>query len=348
MITILAEDGITVGSSMYFVATDMPVLYKIDCRTKEIVCAGIMYNESISLKQASRKIVKWGEELVIVPYNASHIYFYNTITGEMSAIDYPGWDEYNYMYIEAFAYDDKVIMIGAFAKNIIELNMLTKEIVIRNNYFEIINNPEDLFCRSGYVVHNNYLFIGLAVSNSVLKINLKTWEDSVLEIGDGDNRFSGIAYDGNNFWLTARRGKKVIKWAGNSEYEVINLPFDVSEEKCNFGGVYYYDNRIWIHGFEGGYSAIIDPKSELFIDYNERRYRFFRNVDNECIIRQDWDGVVYLCTNNNEMRYDFEISKEMLMKIKMMFDKKSIFGKNNIANENDIFGIDEFVEMISK
>ncbi len=347
-VKVFAEDAVIVDEYIYLVSKKMPVLYRMDINTGEVSCAGILYNESISMKQASRKIVHWKNKLIIVPYNASNIYIYNLQTGEISDVGFSNWTEYGYMYVEAFAYDDKIIMIGAFAKNIIELDLTNRKITVRNSCFEEFETPKDMFCRSGYVVKDDNLYVALAVSNMVLKLNLKTWNHSVINVGNDNNRFSGIAYDGNQFWLASRRGKDIFIWDGSRKFELLELPFEVPERKCDFGGVYYYDNHIWLHGFEAGYSAVIDPVKRRVDDFNDCRYAFFRNVGDEYIIGQDWNGMVHVFKDGEKREYDVGIDENILMEIKLLFEPIRVFGRNRIIVENSIIGISELIEMIKK
>ena len=349
MTKLFTDDAITADGKIYFVAKDMPVLYSMETETGEIACAGILPGENIAQKQPTRKIVRWKDRLVIVPYNACRIYIYDLGTGEILVADYPNGHEYGYMYAEAFAYEDKIIMIGAFAANIIELDMNTLDVTVRNTCFEEYEEPKDMFCRSGYAIKDGTVYIALAVSGAVLKIDLKTWEYSLATPGDKECRFSGIAYDGEKFWLSARRGSGVYLWDGDKEFERFNLPFEMSEETYNFGGVYHYDNRIWLHGFEGeGRTVKIDPKNRCVEGYNEHRYFFFRNVGDECIIGQERIGTIRLICGGDVTEYDPEISEDELMKIKMSFDPSAVFGDGRIMIENEVFGIGELVEMLKK
>lgn len=349
MTKLFTDDAITADGKIYFVAKDMPVLYSMEAETGVITCAGILPGENIAQKQTTRKIVRWKDRLVIVPYNASRIYIYDLGTKEISAVDYPNGRARGYMYAEAFAYEDKIIMIGAFAANIIELDMNTLGVSVRNTCFEEYEEPKDMFCRSGYAVKDGTLYIAMAVSGSVLKIDLKTWEYSLVAPGDKDFRYSGIAYDGGNFWLTARRGSGVYIWDGDKKFESFDLPFELPDKWCNLGGVYFYDNSIWLHGFEGeGRTVKIDPKSRSIKEQDERRYFFFRNVGDECIIGQERSGIIRIIRGEDVKEYDPDIPEDELMKIKMSFDPSAVFGDGRIMTENEVFGIGELVEMLKK
>ncbi len=342
---IYAEDGILVNNKMYFVARDIPIIYMIDANTGKSEFVSNLFKDSISLKQSSRKIVRWENELVIIPYNSAYIYIYNFITNKIDCINNK-WSEYGYMYIEAFEYNDKIYMIGAFQKNILELDMKTKNLTVRNTYFEKFINANELFCRSGYVVDSDIMYIALAVSNEILKIDMKTWDYSIIKAKGIEGGFSGIAYDGKSFWLSARRGNSIINWDGNERWEQINLPFYGDAKTCNYGGIYYYDNKIWLHGFEGEYSATIDKSIKQVDSYQKRNYIFFRNVNGSGIVGQDWDGNIHLFRGNEDKVFKYEVNNEMFGKIKKSFNEKQIFGKNGFALENANFQLDDFLARI--
>lgn len=341
----LAEDGIITNDKIYVVLSDIPLLCAIDRNTNKVECVGTFYRESLLMRQASRKIVICDNNLIIIPYNARNIYVYNLETFTMTDVEVPEWDAEKYMYIEALVCDDKVIMIGAFQKNIVEYDIKTKNVTVRNCYFEGYDNPKDLFCRSGYVLEDNCLYIALAVSNTVLKIDIHTWDYKAIKIGSENNRFSGIAYDGKRFWLSPRRGKDVIVWNGVDDFKVVELPLEMEKQKCNFAGIYYYDNKIWLHGFEGGETVIIDPETECIIKHMDYRYAFFRKDREMGILGQAWDGSIHLFCGEERKIFKLDVDEDELRKAKELFDYSNIFPKKKIIQENSIFGLKELIEI---
>lgn len=67
---------------------------------------------------------------------------------------------------------------------------------------------KDAFFRTHHAVRGEWLYLASCVDNTVLKFNLKTNEYKWLSIGSDDNKFSGIVYSLNDFWLSPRTTEK--------------------------------------------------------------------------------------------------------------------------------------------
>lgn len=344
-INLYAEEGILVGDRIYCVCRNMSIFYSIHCPTGEVKIIGNFPDERFHMDQCSRKIVKWNNKLVFVPYNAKYIHIYDMQNGNWEQLDYPGNESYGRKYIEAFVHNDKVIMIGAFAPNIIELDMNTREVCIRNWYFEKFKEIGDLFCRSGYAIIKDDLYIALATSNEVMKINMETWEYDVIKVGMKEDRFSGIVYDGDLFWISPRKEGDVLVWNGGSQWEKVDLPFKLLKSECNFGGIYVYNNSIYLHGFEGEYSAVIDKRTRE-VSFNTRQYIFLRSVEDKCILGQERNGEIHIYGNNLQI-YRGEIEKEILNQARRNVREELIFEEQMLTYERDDFNLSGFLDYIA-
>lgn len=343
-IKLYAEDGIKIDNKVYFVCSDIPVLYSIELDTNEIEICAALFNEQITLKEASRKIVKWNDELVIVPYNSKYIYYYNLISKEMRCIEESVFPECGRMYMEAFAYSDKVIMIGAFKRDFLELNMITKSITIHDLMIDTSKYNQDLFCRSGYVICDDCVYVALAMGNSIIKLDLRTWDCSVIQFSGSPHGFSGIDYDGKYFWLTDRRGNGIYYWDGFNELNPIKIPFEIKGDVCNYGGLHYDGKNVWVYGLEGEYSAVIDAEEKCILKSFRRNCIYLRKTD-DCLVAQDWDGVVHVIGSDGDREYITEIAPEVLLPF-----KKSLFNllneKSNFFVENKYFNNWDYINLL--
>ncbi len=342
-ITMLAESAVIIDGIIYCVCKNMSLLFSIDTKNGEIELIGNLPKEKFFLNQCCRKIINYENKLVFIPYNAKYIHIYDVENRTWIEIDYPDSISEGYKYIEGAIYNNKIIMIGACAKNIIELDMTDYKVKIINTYFDKYEKFVDLFCRSGFSIINNCIYIALAVSNEVLIINLDNYEFEVKIVGN--NGYSGITFDGEYFWLTPRRGEKVIKWDGNREIVKIELPFSQEENKCNYGGVYFIDNKIYLHGFEGRCSAVIDKEGNCTVDKNT--YIFFEEVNHNSALGQTWDGKLIWFSLEKEQCYDCCIDRNKLDSYISKIVDFSVFAENDIIWEKSLYGLESFLNCIS-
>lgn len=343
-LNLYAEDGILVDDRIFCICRNMAMLYSVHYLTGEVNIIGNLPEEHFYIEQCSRKIVRWNDYLVITPYNAKYIHIYDMHNEKWERLDYPQNESYGRKYVEAFVYNDKVIMIGAFTPNIIELDMKTREICIRNTYFEKYGNTDELFCRSGYGIIKDDLYIALAISNEVMKINMDSWEYDVIKVGAESDRFSGIAYDGNRFWISPRKDGDVLIWDGGCQCEKVNLPFELLEANYNFGGIYAYNNNIFLHGFEGEYSAVIN-KNTRETRFNTRQYYFLRNVGEECVIGQEKNGELHIYKDTLNI-YKVEIDEEILDTVRRNIREELIYDDRTLTYEKKFFDLRGFIDYI--
>ena len=332
--TLLAENAVTMNNKIYCICKDFAVLFSINMDDGMIEIIGNLPKEKFFLKQSCRKIINYENRLIFVPYNAKYIHIYDIKNNNWTEIEYPDNESEGYKYIEGLVYNNKVIMIGACAKNIIELDMSSYEVKIINTYFGKYDKFIDLFCRSGFAIVDNYLYVALAVSNEVIKINLDSYAFDVVKVGN--ESYSGITFDGKTFWLTPRRGNNVVKWDGVGETEKINLPFSQEKDKCNYGGVYLANNKIYLHGFEGKFSAVIDENGICHVDKNT--YIFFRDIENDDVIGQTRKGTIILYESGEKKFFDCNIDRKLLDEFILRLDDFSLFQNNDsFISETELY-----------
>ena len=61
------------------------------------------------------------------------------------------------------------------------------------------------------------------MTNKVVRLNLETKDFQLYSIGNNDAAFSGIAYDGEVFYLSPRRTDAVIVWDGKDKVREIDI-----------------------------------------------------------------------------------------------------------------------------
>mgnify|MGYP003359352554 CR=1 FL=1 len=121
-------------------------------------------------------------------------------------------------------------LIGSSYPAIIKLDVSKmKAEYIKEPFIEKVKKMgelKDAFFRTHHAVRGEWLYLASCVDNTVLKFNLKTNEYKWLSIGSDDNKFSGIVYSLNDFWLSPRTTEKIIKWDGMN-VNIYSLYFDV-------------------------------------------------------------------------------------------------------------------------
>ena len=164
------------------------------------------------------------------------------------------------------------------------------------------------------------------------------WE----KVGSDGNRYSGIAWDGKAFWLSPRKHTSIVRWILGVGIEEFDISRDYQEGN-NFGGVVYYDDKIYILSLESDFSLIFDVSKgqfnklktgevscfeviddKLFCQFDDRLIHVMTREE-EKIVECDWEGV-YDTILKSDMKWNYFFREGSLFDLKMYL--KEIY-KNN-------------------
>ncbi len=134
----------------------------------------------------------------------------------------------HHFYKRAITYKNLIYLIGDINSETIVFNTnnmalyeldICENMIMKdrdNDSFIGINTCGDI-CRI-----DNTLWVPLNLAGYILEINLDTKSGNCHYVGNYDNRFSTICYDGKYFWLTGYK-KEIVKWDRESgRIEIIN------------------------------------------------------------------------------------------------------------------------------
>ena len=132
---------------------------------------------------------------------------------------------------------------------IVKLNTVSKEISYYSDWIEklgnLITDNEKMFF-SGAIAVDNSIYLAACCANAVVELNLKTLKSTVYEVGNESNRFGGICYDGEYFWLSPRHSTPVVKWSPDKGVVKV-FPGLVNEGEINgIMPVVYSSGYVWL------------------------------------------------------------------------------------------------------
>jgi hypothetical protein len=117
------------------------------------------------------------------------------------------------------------------------------------------------------------LFFTSPQGNILLELDIRSMKTTIHRVGDARNRYFGIAYDGECFWLskymppgTRERQNAVVRLNRRTgsckEYPLAPVTFDPLCELSDFGSVFFFEGEIWVFPYGAGEIFRIDPKTE--------------------------------------------------------------------------------------
>jgi hypothetical protein len=355
-LSLVAEDCVQVDNQLIFIARDINIIYSLDLGTGEIVIIGSIPEENVLTKRLGAKVVHWKEELIFAPMKAKKIWIYNLKKREWHGLERKKIEENktDLEMFEAVLYENTLFIIGSNYPAIICLDLQTENMTyIEEPYIRLKEKKEglaDCYFRCGYVQKENYLYMASSLENLVLEFNMDTHDFNWIKVGDDKNRYSGIEWDGKNFWLAPRLNTAIVKWDGVNSATEFPLTAEFQEEKNNFLGAICVHDNIVFPGLLSPYEVVISDLEQEDISVVQGQYYFYKKINNVLVVNQDIEGKINIKNLEGiDREFDCCIKKE---KIKKYLENKNVdiidHLATNLERESDIFDVSDFIEQVSK
>lgn len=333
---------------LYFVNSELNMLYAINRVNGNIQFTKKIPEEDFEGKYLFGNIVVCNKRLILVPLYARKVWIFNLIKETWEAIELPNEVEnIEGKFFGAIPYGSKVFLLGHKYPGVaivdVEKNDITfklsSEIAAETVYMK------DGYLNWDYIIRDNYLLTPILCKNAVLKIDLMSNQIEEIIVGDTDCKYVGISYDGNNYWLAPRIGKKFVKWDGEDKVETYLLPDDYSMDKYCFGGSFICANRVYFTSFTG-LTYTFDFRNPTKGSVIKQRITFYSKIDaNEFLIQND-EGDLYLIKDNEgEVAFDYNYDEGLF---EDYIYENHYMSKNEGIKENDLFKLSSFLRVVVK
>lgn len=347
MINLVSEGCIKVNDELIMVARGMNLIYKVDIEKGKLVILGSIPDENLDAGRVGGEILKYEDEIVFLPMNARHINIYDTCKKKWRHIEF---EEIKDCYLDKFfsgvIYGKYLYMIGSKYPAIVKVNLQNNcDIKYIKIPYEIMDHEkDDCFIRRDIVVVDEKLYMASCVNNYVFELDLKSENIKKYEVCDKSKTFSGIAYDGRDYWLASRRNREVYRWnLLDEKVECFDFGKDKDDSRC-FGGVVFDGKQIVVYGMEGNKSIIINPQADNIVeDASEINESFsFVKIINDNSYSMTFDGKLV------EVKSFDDLSK--MNSVSVLVEENSIYEyikKNGaIVHENPFLSLEGFLDGI--
>lgn len=337
------------GNKVFFSSISRNIVYKCDLHTGKTSIIGIVPGEDYFSKRLFGGIEVWKESLYFIPLNAKKLWIYNTELKKWNSIDIRNADKSNneLKFFASCIYKNKLYMFGFRYPAIIIIDLETECVVYDEDSLKKVTvcsqKKHDGIFRTNYVKKSNYIYLASCVSNQVFKYNLEEYKGRWYDIGESSDRFSGIVFDGEYYWLSPRMNSKVIKWDGKCKIENYYLKNDdKGDGRVHNLGIAIDENRnIVIPSLDDTLSYIKTKDEEYFEKKIENKYLLFRNTGKE-LIYTNLAGEIVICSDEINKKLDFKIAAGELKKINYPRIRLS----DRIVHENEEIYLNEFIQFM--
>lgn len=343
-----AEDCVKVANDLYLICRDINIIYRINLNDKRIFLIDSIPEENIATRRACVKIVNWKNELFFIPFNSNKLWILNIITHVWRGIDIKKVSGVNEaLFFQAVLFEKHLFAIGSKYPAILDINLET-------GYIKYISKPysekkwKDILFRCDYVQKNEYLYLASCISNEILIFNMKTYEYKWVPIGRKCNRYTGIIWDGNYFWIAPRRYTPIVRWNGEDETIEYQLPSNLETAEQGFIGIVLYKNCIMLPAISPAFSVMLpnrDPKAITIVDDS---YYFFHKIGAHEYIYMDIDGKIHIESENINEVIDCQIEKEEVYLYQQNLKCNKVKFVNREISENEAITLNFFVKNLDK
>lgn len=262
------------GDFFWFTVHHFNGLFKMDKQTWKATYMGSFQSENPTKSGLYSSIVKCNGKLYFAPLSADNIAEYDTANRVFRKITFaPGsgknlHNNYEFgKFQTAISYKSCVYFVGFTYPAIIKYDTVNEKIIYFNDWAKKVNQltdtPGGLYVLSACRV-GSMIAMALCNANIVVLFDMDTGLEKIFTIGDKENRFSGICFDGKDYWLSPLCDKPVIKWNADSlsVTEFSNFPESYVSEEISFISIQYCQEKIWMIPSGANSALTLDMKDE--------------------------------------------------------------------------------------
>lgn len=279
--------------------------------------------------------------------NSSKVSIYNLKSKDWKQIKIDEVENHNYYrFFAATIYKDKLFLVGSIYPAIMIIDFKTyKTKYISQMYDKYMDEQSknlDCFFRTDIACVESKLYIASCQKNEVVIFDMDNFNFETVVIGNDDNKYSGIAWDGESFWLSPRHNSSIVKWNPNGntlrEFKLDML----SGKKYSFTGVIYSGQNIIFPGMQCGKSMIVNEKKDADPEIREldNNYYLFYMNDGEYNYAMTADGKFMVFKINTPgiivNEYTASVDNAELVEFSLFH--------GNIVKESDFFKLNDFLD----
>ena len=312
-VDLVAEDALITNEKLLLVSKDVNAVFTVDLYDGKVNLVGSFPESDFLSPRLSAKIIEYGDEWIFAPMNAEKIWFLNKNTLAWRSVPIR-LKSIPLKIFQGIRYQDKAFLIGANYPAIICMDMITNKLTYFEEAYKHLEDKRkqlaDGYVRNDYVQDGDCFYVASTLSNEVLKFCMSDCSYEWIKIGNEENRYVGIAWDGKSFWLAPRNGRAVVRWDGEKcvEYKLPQIP---GISGSIFLGCIYDEGKIIMPGNEWGGKTVtfrIDNPFEMTVLPD--RYSLYRKVSSEVIVYQTIEGNITIKTKSSIHTYPCKVPQE--------------------------------------
>lgn len=339
---------------LYCLAIHSNLIFSVHLQDGKIELVDTIPEEDALATYICGAINVWNGKLILTPCKTKKIWIYDLASKQWTGLTIKKYEHWGAGAItQTYIYNDNLFLIGSSYPAIICLDLKDYSCeYIAEPYKEAKARQQSIkytYFRSHGVRLGNTLYLASSLDNFVLEFDMETRKHQWIKIGNDNYVYSGITWDGSNFWLSPRLNGDIVKWDGREEVKILPLSKELQQTTQKYLWEACFDgSKVVLPATVHTKSIRIDIQKDSFQFY-EQQYPLFVRLDNGMVVSQTTDGELSVSTDNSSQKL-FHVSVES-SQLKQFYDEKNLPILNNQtlyyeAPKNQMLSLAGFLEFI--
>jgi hypothetical protein len=310
------------GDSFWFTAVNFNGLFKMDRETWEAEYMGSFPGERMNQYCQYGGIAGRDGKLYFAPLGADAIGIYdvNAKRFDKVLLSVPNTQTKlkrrdDQKFISSTLYNNSIFFFPNTSSAILRYGITSSETEYYSDWVapleRLMHDADDIYFLHSIVVDDSLIVAAACCANAVVMFNMKTTSSVVYKVGRDGYGYSGICFDGNDYWLAPRHDGPIVRW--NSEMnacrEYTDYPAGFSGARGGFCNINYAGGYVWLFPFLANMALKINPRDghilaadEFQIGCENKNTRLFKD---NCILSRTSGERLYVHTNDSRRFIEF-------------------------------------------
>lgn len=245
-VPLVTEDMVIVENNAYFFSFSFNGLYTMNMTEQNVHLCGSVPWEPLMRDYLFVTSAEVDGRIYLIPYLAHSIAVYNIETSEFTKIELK--EELltiDGLFLAVEKVEKDLFLFGAKAPYIVKLDTVTNKMTYLQDWHRgvapfIFDETRAFFWRQVVALENKF-YIPFCNANSILEFDINTLESTLHVIGEEAIGYSGICFDGKNFWCSPETKQDcILRW----NRETDEKRYVSSEENDIYYGIVYHNNQV--------------------------------------------------------------------------------------------------------
>ena len=337
-------DAIIDNDKVWFFPYEFNSLFSMNLEDKKIELIGLIPDEAYGEKRLYESIKLIGEKIYFVPFYAKTIAVFDIKKRQFSNItldeEKTGCSIGQPLFGGAEVYGKYLYMLPVFSQAFIRLNTVNDNVEYIVGWAEKVDklrfNSDAYFRRQAILVEGR-LMIPFCSVNAVMELDCKTTEYRIHKLGEEKRGYSGICFDGKNFWLSPRTDRVLVRWNPGAHYvEAIEMGQENEvQDIYTYVGLLSGQQKIMV--FPSVKKEDVEVE-DFQVALQEGTYTFAKEEGNNLIYFREDIGKLILINKNNDLKteIDVKVRFEDIDKKRMIKEAQKAMSEGKFLNVEDL------------